>query len=361
MPSATWFEPVLPHAIPVKDTGNAVYYPETRGITLTGQLIEKESKKPVRGARVNLSIIGDKDILVMRTDTAGRFFFTLPDYYGKMDVFLSADELPDIKPELLIDNDFCSRPVSLASPPFILTDEERAAAYKLAVNSRVSAVFRQDTLRYDSLAEGNKNSFYGKPSEILQMSKFIDLPTLTEYFTELPGMVKLKKIKGKKQFRFYDAIDEMSMYPPLMLVDWVAVNDIEKILSMAPGEIDRIELVGSLYIKGNITYGGIISFVSKKNNFAGIDLPTSGTFVNYRFLEEPSASLHAAPVSLNIPDARNTLYWDPDLAFSPEGTATVTFMAPDTPGDYWILLRKMMKNGSVVTSREMITVAKPEK
>ena len=37
---------------------------------------------------------------------------------------------------------------------------------------------------------------------------------------------------------------------------------------------------------GNITYGGIISFVSRKNNFAGIDLPKSGTFISYSFLED---------------------------------------------------------------------------
>ncbi len=265
---------------------NGVYFPETRGISLSGQLIGKESGKPVPDAKVNLSIIGDKDILVVRTDSTGRFFFALPDYNGKKDIFLCADDLPDITPQILIDNDFCSRPVHLPSPLFILNEEEMKAAYKLAVNSRITSMFREDTMTIASPGEENNTSFYGEPSEVLVMEKYIDLPTLGEYFTELPGGVKLRKVQGRKQFRFYTTQDEMSIYDPLMLVDWVAVDDIEKILAMSPLDIDRIELVNTPYVKGNITYGGIISFVSKKNDFAGIDLPTSGTFVNYSFLEE---------------------------------------------------------------------------
>lgn len=336
--------------------GNGFYFPETRGISLSGQLVGKDSGKPIPGAKVNLSIIGDKDLMVIHSDSNGKFFFALPGYYGNRDVFLSSDELPGLNPEILIDNDYCSRPVHLPSPLFIMSEDEMKTAYKLAVNSRITSIFRQSTAKRDSSDEEVRVSFYGKPSEVLVMDKYIELPTLGEYFTELPGMLKLRKIQGKRHFRFYTEEPDMMLYDPLVLIDWVAVDDIEKILAMSPQKIERVELVNAPYIKGSITYGGIVSFVSKKKDFAGIHLPTSGTFVNYGFLDECNDMSQPVPTSPNSPDSRNTVYWNPDLPLNNDGSAMITFTAPDTPGNYIILLRKITVTGEVSSEKIMVTV-----
>jgi len=339
-------------------TDNRVYFPETRGISLSGKVNGKESGKPVPGVQVNLSIIGDKDILVVCTDSSGRFFFALPDDHGNKDIFLCAANLPDIVPEILIDNDFCSRPVNLPSLPFILNEDEMKAAFNLAVNARISSRFREEVNPHDSLKQETDPPFYGVPSEVVVMDKYIDLPTLGEYFTELSMMVSLRKVHGKKQFRFFTTQPEMSIYDPLVLVDWVAVENIDKVLAMAPRDIERIELVNSPYVKGNITYGGIISFVSRKHDFAGIDLPASGTFVNYSFLEECTGNLPQDLPRGNIPDSRNTVYWNPDVQTNDQGSALLSFTAPRIPGRYIILLRKMSSTGEILISKEIIDVVK---
>jgi hypothetical protein len=113
---------------------------------------------------------------------------------------------------------------------------------------------------------------------------------------------------------------------------------------MSPRLIERIELVNSPYIKGNITYGGIISFFSKNGDFAGIDLPTSGTFINYQFLEDCPGTIPDVTMAKNIPDTRNTVYWDPDLLLDGDGKAEASFIAPETPGLYVIVLKGMNIN-----------------
>ena len=334
------------------------YVAETRGISLSGKLTEKNSGNPLPAARMNLSIIGDKDILVVKTDSSGRFFFAMPDYHGNKDIFLCADEVQDFVPEILIDNDFCSRPISLPSPAFSLDDKEMKAAYKLAANFKVHSVFDRDTVPEEKTIEENQSSFYGKPSSVLIFDKYIDMPTLEDYFTELPVIVKIKKVKGKKQFRFFSENIEMTMFAPVVLVDWVPVSDIEKILAMSPAEIDRIELVEHPYIKGDITFGGIISFISKKNDFAGIDLPKAGTFVNYSFLEGCTGNIHTGQLPDNIPDFRNTAYWNPDVKTDSAGTTDISFTAPDTPGNYQILLRGMSETNMEVLTEGLISVKK---
>ncbi len=329
---------------------------ETRGISLTGKLLAKESGKPLPDFRINLSIIGDKDFLAMNTDSSGRFFFSLPDYSGNRDIFLSTASLHGISPEIFIDNDFCSKPITLPFIPFSLNKEEKMAAYKLAVNQIVTASFETDSLLPVVAGPASKVPFYGNPTNVIDMQKYIDLPTLREYFTELPVIVRIKKSDEKQQFRFYLAEGEMSVYNPLVLVDWVVVEDIEKILAMPPDEIERVELVSAVYIKGSITYGGIISFFSKKNDFAGIDLPASGTFINYGFIEPAPDSIKQGSLRPTIPDSRNTIYWDPAFQTDGEGSAMVKFTAPDTPGRYHILLRAIMETGKVVVTVAMIEV-----
>jgi hypothetical protein len=336
--------------------GEIQYYPETRGISISGRLLETESGLPVPNALVNLSIIGNKDAMAIRTNEAGRFYFSLPGYTGSRDIFLCGEDIPGKATEVFIDNDFCSKPIKLPAPEFYLTDKEKQTAYKLAVNQKITSVYLADTLTGVSSRPQNDIPFYGEPFEILVMDKYIDLPTIEDYFQELVGTVNVRKFQGRKLFRFNSTRTEMTIYDPLVLIDWVAVNDIEKILAMSPRLIDRIELVNEPYVKGNITYGGIISFISKKSDFAGIDLPASGTFINYKFLEACSGEIRAGQSAGHLPDSRNTIFWVPEVRTDDKGSAEYSFTAPDTPGNYIVVLRGMNKSGEVILVKEEIEV-----
>jgi hypothetical protein len=329
---------------------------ETRGISISGRLLEDKSGNPVPNALVNLSIIGDKDVMAIRTDREGRFYFSLPDYSGDRDIFLCGEEINKVPASIFIDNDFCPRPVNLPSPAFQLTDEEKSTAYSMAVNQQINSAFKVDTLKTKQGEAKNGGSFYGEPDEILLLEKYIDLPSIEEYFSELLGQVNVRKYEGRKIFRFNSTRSEMTIYDPLLLIDMVAVNDIEKILAMSPRLIERIELVNAPYVKGNITYGGIISFFSKNNDFAGIDLPSSGTFINYKFFEDCSVVNPMPPASDNIPDTRNTVYWDPDVKTGKDRPTEISFTAPDTPGRYLILLTCISKTGETFIIREEIEI-----
>jgi hypothetical protein len=227
----------------------------------------------------------------------------------------------------------------------------------MAVNHKVSSAFREAPETVNPEITKDERSFYGRPDEILVMDKYIDLPTIEEYFSELLGAVNVRKFGGRNIFRFNSPRTEMTIYDPLVLIDMVAVNNIEKILAMSPRMIGRIELVNSPYVKGNIIYGGIISFFSKNNDFAGIDLPSSGTFINYKFLEASSCDIPPGPLPANEPDTRNTLYWDPEVSTGGKGSADISFTSPDTPGRYVIILQGIGYSGESFIIRKEFDVA----
>jgi len=310
------------------------------GLWLTGTLLDARSGKPVQGKRVNLSIIGKgRDFMAVRSGADGRFAFRMPLYSGRRDLFLSSERSDSIVTRVVPDKGFADCSVNLQSPAFELSPAEQKIALRMANNLRIQGVYRSPEPNAVSLPVAEP-SFYGKPTEIIVIDDYIQLPTLEEYFNELPGMVKVRKKNNHRYFKVSGLQPEMELFDPLILVDWVAVDDPEKILAASPMSVSRIEIVNVPYVKGDILYGGIVSIVSRKGDFAGIDLPASGMFLNYLFLEnEPSVNTVEAP-GPDQPDTRNTY-----LHQIAEKGDQVVFNAPRAKGLYLIKAESLATPG----------------
>ncbi len=352
VPSASVSEYINPPAI-YKNVTDLRYLPETRGVSLSGRLINKVKGNPLPYADLSLTMIDNRDFIPIVTDSSGKFFFALAEQYGSKDLLISTAKPDSINTEILVDNDFCPEKVSLPSPRFSLSEAERLVATQLSNTVQIAKYYSSEAIT-DSTKK-TAEPFYGKASLVLQLDQFIQLPTLDEYFTELTTIVKIRKSGKKKHFSISGPFSEMSVYAPLILIDLVAIDDADKILAVSPMGISRIEIVNEPYIKGDIVYGGIISIISRKNDFAGIDLPSSGLFINYRFLSEKNIIPAASP-DAKTPDIRNTLYWVPDIELRQGVKSVHHFDCSDTPGDYSITVKGISKNGTIVSDTKTFSV-----
>lgn len=324
-----------------------LFYPESRGLSLTGKLIDKTTNQPKQGYLVNLSLIGElSDVMACKTDSSGRFFFALPTAEGFHDIFISAEKEAGSNTSMLIDNDFSTAIATLPDPVFKLSDSEQQVAIAMAANQQVSHYFDEgSTIASDTIRVAQR-AFYGYPSEVLVLDKYIQLPTLEEYFNELPSAVKIRKRQGEKYFKILENNSNLSIYKPLVMIDMVIIDDIDKILAISPQEVARIEVVTDPYVKGGFTYGGIINIISKKSDFAGIDLPSTGMFLSYRFLE--STSDCAVPqAQTGNPDARNTLIWKTSLTNEERRTGIVDFATSGLRCRYKVVFRAIDARGNL--------------
>ena len=338
-----------------KTPTSSFYFPETNGISLTGKLMESKSDKFLTNTKVNLSILGDsKDFMAVLTDSTGRFFFKMPNFKGVRDVFLCTETMVDSKSTILIDNDFCRNKINIPTPIFKMTEAEKEIAYNMALNAQIASHFNtqisKDSVRIDSKA------FYDEPQEKLVLDKYIQLPTLEDYINEIIPTLKVRKHQGRKYFKIFSAQTEMEIYKPLVLLDLVAIDNPEKILSLSPQSISHIEVVNVPYIKGNITYGGIVSIFSKKGDFAGIDLPSSGIFLDYKFFSDCTITGNGESPTMNQPDCRNTLFWEPNISLNSANPVELSFKTADTPGKYTVLLRGLTDNGKLVSLKKSFVV-----
>ena len=337
----------------------SLYAPERAGISITGTVRDEINGNVLSGIRVNLSIIGaGRDFMAIRTNSGGRFSFSLPEYEGNRDLFLCIDRSDSLNTGILVENDFCSIPVQLQAQNFELSPEERETVLKMAVNYQLELSFDIDSATDEIKDEEPEyQAFYGKPDEVISMDNYVRLPTLEEYLNELPTLVKVRKRSGEKYFKILGPQTELIEFDPLVMVDLVAIDDPEGILVVNPANISRIEVVNAIYAKGDQTYGGIVNFISRKRDFAGINLPSSGIFINYGFLTPGTSALKYSKLP-NIPDTRNTIFWEPKLELDKKDSTALKFTAPDTPGKYVIILKGINSAGIPVRQTKNLEIVK---
>jgi len=327
------------------------YKAETEGISISGQLIDKNTSKPLIYNGVYLSQVADKNMIPSHTDSIGRFNFCLRNQYGKKNiVFTSEVKNSETEPVFLIDNDFEKVPEDISFPIFKLTKQERETAYTMAVNQQLKNIY-YSKLSFKKDSAITQAAFYSKPDRIVNFNDYISLNSMSDYFTEIDLPVKIIKKNKKREFQVKGTQAELFIYKPLLLLDWVVIQDAEDILALSPQSISSIEIINSAYLRGEFIFGGIINFISKNNDFAGIDFHSSTIAIDYDFFSNLNNKDIIQSKEKTIPDVRNTLFWK---CFSGNHKQTKTkfdIIAGDTPETYTIILKGIDKNGNEIKSK----------
>jgi len=338
---------------PVEFQGNSEILPETQGLSLTGQAISLSNRNPAPYATIYVSVLGgDQDFFCNYSDSAGRFYFSFPGYAGERDLFVSTyhSEIDDL--ELLIDRDFSQDQLELPSYPILLTDTLSELITEMSVNTQISQQYYPTQVVTPEIPESDDYLFYGQPTASIKFDDFIKLPTLEEYFFEVVPQVGVRKTGGVRRLILLGEHPDLTIYPPLLMIDGVAIFDVEAVLAVSPRLIDRVEIVNAPYIRGNVSFGGIISLISKNNDLGYIDLPSSGLLVNYRMLDQHvSDTVTNGILDSRLPDVRNTLYWNPGLEMNPETDRRISFLTADMKGEYEILIRGVDSTGKYLEKR----------
>ena len=230
----------------------------------------------------------------------------------------------------------------MPSLPLLLGDSLEPLYTELSVNAQVYHQYQSQAgvPGTESEESTDRRFFYGQPLSVLHFEDFIKLPTLEEYFTELIPQVYVRKREGEKTLVLPGNQHGMQFYRPLVMIDGIAIFDTEAVLAVSPRTIERIEIIDRPYVRGNVTYGGIINIISRNDDLGYVDLPSSGLLLDYRMVRPPLSPQQFVPEEdPNIPDVRNTLYWNPDISLAPGEECALPFYTNDLPGSYEILVR----------------------
>lgn len=138
----------------------------------------------------------------------------------------------------------------------------------------------------------------------------------------------------------------MFIYPPLVLIDMVAVEDFNRILAVSPHGIEKVDIIPHPYVYGNFIYGGIISIRSRKGDFGGISLPKTGLFFSFDFLQ-PKSNYQESSISNPSPSTNNTLFWN---VYNIEENTSIDLEFKKSPqfDSYWVIIQGINKEGETI-------------
>ena len=340
-------------SLPHNDDVNYYSSEETRGLLLQGQLISQtaKAKSPnLSGNRIYFSIRGSKDIISCISDSTGSFQIYLPDNYGKHEVYITTETLLE-GVQIKVNRSYDTKTIFSLNKEFYLNKQELDWALLMAQNQNIKESFSQEDLEDSS--NFSIRPFYDKPDEVIRINDYIDLDDLGMYFTELPGNVHLHKRNDKYEMRIINAAGMQLFNSPLIMVDYVVVNDLQQVLKMNPKDINRIEIVREYYQKGDANFGGIVNFISNENDFASYEFSNSAISISYDFLTRNNIHQSVRPIE-NKPDARTTLLWMPNVNTN-KSSIPLTFYTSDMSGAFMIVIQGLDKNGnSVYYSQEFV-------
>ncbi|BBE17527.1 hypothetical protein AQPE_1678 [Aquipluma nitroreducens] len=331
------------------------FIPETRGLSISGKVVNVADSVPMPFTLVGLTIFKENpENQNVLTNEKGQFFFDLSKLKGEYEIFISAKS--NENPLILVDNDFSTQKIELPYVPVNLSEKSKKLYQSLAFNSQMQTLYMQKKVESEVKSFSSDSSFYGKPDFVLRLDKYIAMPSVRDYIYELMPQLGIRHEGKKTTLKILGVYSDLAIHDPLVLVDMVPVFDIDRVLELQPDKIERIELVTIPYVRGDIVFGGIVSFFSKKGDLAGIDLPSVGRFITYDMLSRNLVQKDIDAQNQRIPDLRNCLYWNPDLKLRGTESAKISFNTGDCAGDFLIVVRGIDREGKVKIATEAIMV-----
>ncbi|MBW6500306.1 MAG: hypothetical protein K0B05_02835 [Bacteroidales bacterium] len=343
--------------------GQPGYSFEQYGHNLSAGIRYREDKKSGNARILYMSVRGKiADFKYARRDNDGRFSFLLPADTLRRNLIIQPG-YADNNMILELEPAFSGKLPESYSIRSVMTDSLVKLFSNLSFNYQASKIYGT-TYRTGPVAGGavarKTARFYGIPEMEVFLDDYISLPQMQEVFTELlPGII-LRPVKTGYEIKITNPITGVYyIEPPLVMIDGLIINDLTILADLDPELVEKIEVVRTPYLVGDLVLNGIVNVITRSGNFSDVILPDYAVELPYRAVEK--ISLFDAPdysagdkLLRRIPDLRNTLYWSPSVRTGTNGEALVEFWTPDYPGIWMISINGITDEGELFSARKMI-------
>ncbi len=338
---------------------------ESNGHYLSGRIRYREGNISDSSDFLYMSVQGKvAEFKYAVIDTAGRFSFIMP-VDDKIRNLILQPENANNNMILEIEPSFSwILPVSRCFKG-TFTDPQLDVFSRLSFNYQATKIYGT-VMRKEAVTDAGravkKRRFYGIPEMEIFLDDYIRLPVMQEVFFELlPGIILRSgksgyeiKITNPMTGNFYEE-------PPLVMIDGVIINDLTVLVDLDPETVEKIEVVKTPYLIGDLILHGIVNVITRSGDFSNVTMPDYAVVLTYRVVDEPYA-FNAPDYSddqkrlSRTPDLRNTLYWNPSVKTDSYGEALIEFWTSDYPGVYNINIQGISGKGEKLSFQKTITV-----
>ncbi len=324
------------------------FIPEFIDQTVSGTILYEDSKDPVINTLVNLSFPNSYTrFFTTRSNQNGEIVFELNNIYGVNKMLIRPENTEEYV-SISIDDPFDNPDSGYHWGPFYLSSATGAFIVDQNTNMQIENIFAESAT---STSIGDSLSFYKKPDASYLLDDYTRFPVMEEVMREYVNSVFVRRENGKFIFKVVDkARNEAMEKAPLILLDGVPVDDVDKIMAIDPLKIRKIDVVHSKYFYGYLSYGGIVAYYSYDSDLPDLEFDENTLMTNYKGLQnqkiffEPKYDSQAERQS-RIPDFRNQLYWTPEALTDENGELIIRFYTSDALGTYTIQVHGLSADG----------------
>ncbi len=330
----------------------------TKSIKQSGTVSLKSGKKLNDSTQIMFFLQKTQWRQQMILDESGVFDLWIPDFFYEDVLFFHAKDKKGLDiPDLQIQWNKATKRLIKGSAGITSNESDRNSIYSqfsLRKNlTNQSYGFFGSQL--DSLWIKEDQSVGPVSNSVIYMKDYRRFGTMEEYLKEVISTLKVRSAKSGKKIRA--RIDKPTFNDPLYVIDGYVTKDTEFFLSLDPSLLESVEvLTKTKYLRkyGLMGLDGVVIVNSLKGNvivpLSETSLPIKGLnplipFNNKTKLFQPEA-----------PDIRSTIYWNPSLATSEDGTVPINFFWSDDVGRVKIEVEGVTMSGRRFSTTKYVNV-----
>jgi hypothetical protein len=338
--------------------------PENQDFIISGYVLNK-TNEPMPQVCVYLSAPDSfVNLKYCYSDSNGRFFFRLNKSYDNKNLVFQIKEGNNGNIKLAIEdkyNDEKAKPAFTSGIPAGIREFMiRSRTISLVNKIYKPALFKvlPDTNPDQS---GNKYSFYGMPDDIIIPADYSELINFNEIAKNILPGIFYNKTGNSYRIRTVDLGSQIiNPSEAMVFINNIPFPDPVFISKLDTRQIKKIELKKNHLLYGDLDIYGIVSITAHQKNTYALDAShTSLVYpnaVNDVRIVLPGPD-YAGNISIdeNIPDFRQTLYWDPEIKLT-NGQAVIEFYTSDIKGIYTVELEGITSQGIPLSGHTYIEV-----
>lgn len=340
------------------------YLPEYDGHIITGQL-NNPAEKPAPGVVAYLGIIGKRvQVYGAIADSTGKLLFNTRQLFGPGEVVLQTNtEKDSTRYRIAINSPFSEQYSNYKLPAFSLDKRWQKPLENASLNMQVQNIYVPDKLKQYINPMVDSSAYFGTNFKSYLLDDYKRFVTMEEVLREYILEVLVNVRKGRVHFNLLSPIDLYKDEDPMAILDGVPLFNLDKLFTIDPLKIRKLDMVDREFYWGPIRTNGVITLTSYKGDMAGFEIDPRAVVLDYEGMQLQREFF--SPVyeteqqqKNRVPDFRNVLYWAPNVNTDAEGKAKVSFYTADKPGKYAVVLQGLTADGQAGSYNSTFEVSK---
>ena len=328
------------------------FLPEYTGHLITAKIVNADNSTPAKNIMTYLGIPGKRvQLYTSQSDSSGRLLYETKDFYGTGEVIAQTNELIDSTYRIDILSPFSEQYTKTGLPKFEFNSGQANALKDHSIGIQVLNIYSGNMLKRYFDPQVDSSAFYGKPFKTYKLDDFTRFTTMEEDLREYVSEDNIVKSRGYFHIKVLNNKGFLDS-DPLVLLDGIPVFNMNKVFTVDPLKVRKLEVVPFRYYYGPSTEEGIFSFTTYKGDLGGVELDPRAIVVDYEGLQlrrefySPVYDSEAKAAN-RLPDFRNLLYWTPSVNQQGEG---ISFYTSDEPGTYVGVIQGITNKGDAGSS-----------